>query len=276
MGYTKIIQTDNSLEIYSYEKDYIPSKKRSYRKNKRKAKKQDDSRAAHQYRRQSSILRAKQSFFRLVEANIQKDIFPALATFTLYENLTLTEAYEALRTFFYNISGENPNLSYIAVPEWQKRGTLHFHALVWGFDPKTIFNEVPYYYRKISNRKRFSRFIEFCTLHGFEPKESRGTRNLQRCWGRGFFDILGATNNNRALAGYLTKYLVKGLSDIRLSNNRAYTSSYNIKRPRTYGSNEIDFVMDLVYNEKDRIKDIKSYKTLYLGQCDYKKTIKYE
>lgn len=271
MGYKKAIESNTFLEIYEYEKDYVYSGKRNYRKNKRKGKKGDDPRSFVKYRRIRSIQRARQSFFRLVEANLQKDSFPALATFTCFEEHTLPQAYAALTNFFKNIREVAPLLSYIAVPEWQKRGTIHFHALVWGIDPKTIFDEVPWHYRAITNRKRYDAFIQFCLLHGFKPENTRGTRYFQRSWGRGFFDIIGTTNNSRALAAYMAKYLVKGLADPRLSNNRAYSSSHNVLRPWTIGTNDDDEFSYMIQNKDMSVDFQKVYDTLYLGRCVYKK-----
>jgi hypothetical protein len=273
-GYRKIVKSGEQLEIYTYSKELNVSRpKRHTRKNKRQAKSKTDSGASNAYRRIKSIQRARQGFLRLVKANLQSDIFPALATFTCYEQLTIEEAYEALRQFFTTLRGRYPDLRYISVPEWQKRGNIHFHALVWGIDPRAIFDEVPTYYRKKLKRKTFEYYSEFCDFHGFKLGNERGTRDLQRCWGRGYFDILSATNSSGALAGYLAKYLVKGLADRRLGNQRAYSSSHNVYRPISKGSNGLidctDEYLDYLEAGEKELQKISQYDTLWLGSCVY-------
>lgn len=281
--YIKKIESGNLTEIYEYQKPLnVHREKRSYTKNKRGSQVLIDYRNSAKretkaistplvrYRLGRSISRARQSFFRLVSANLEEDSLPALATFTCYENLSLEEAYKALKNFFTQIRASYPRVKYIAVPEWQKRGTIHFHALVWGIDPKAILHEIPYHYRVNANAKKRERYLEFCVHYGFDPKSARGTRNLQRQWARGFFDIVGATDNSLKIAGYMAKYLAKGLADARLSNNRAYSSSHNVKRPRTETSNaDFEYYYHLEQNvDKYNLKE-KTYATLWLGMCKY-------
>lgn len=272
--YQRIVQSGDTWEVYEYSKPYNVSRStRNYRKNKRKSQKTLNNRTIAKYRSRRSILRARQGFFRLVQANLSKDTFPALATFTIYEDVSLEEAYKSVRAFFKRISKDFPSIRYIVVPEWQKRGTLHFHALLWGINPEAILHEVPYYYRVRSNSKKYQRYIQFCNFYGFEPTVARGTRYFQRCWAKGFFDIVGATDNSLRIASYMAKYLVKGLGDPRLSNQRAYTTSHNVKRSRSEGANGLldDEDLRVVSGEDGFVLDFtKEYDTLWLGTCTYK------
>jgi hypothetical protein len=238
-GYKKIVQSGDELEVYVYEKKInVHRSKRNYSRNKRSAKKEDGSRACVKYRTKRSIQRARQSFFRLVAANLYQGEKPTFATFTFYESVSLSIAYRALSNFFQSVRKIYPGLSYIAVPEWQKRGTIHFHALVWGFAPDDV-------------------------------KKERRTRNYQRLWARGYVDLRIAENRNKAIAGYMAKYLVKGLEDSRLANNRAFSCSRNVKRPFAAGSNSMAEHEDLIIPTEKELVSCRKYDTMWLGSCSH-------
>lgn len=238
MGYTRILQAGNQLEIYSYTKDYVPPRKRDYGRNKRRKRENAKGSAVVSFRRARSVQRAKKGFFSIVATNLQGTETVTFCTLTCYESLPLRVGYEALKLFFRKIKkkGGNESIRYIAVPEWQKRGSLHFHVLIWGIDEGII-------------------------------KKERNTRNFQRCWGRGYADLRIARNNNLAIAGYMAKYLVKGLTDSRLSNNRAYSCSHNIKRPTKAGSNQLTYYMDMIVPVEKVLASSVVYETMWLGQC---------
>jgi len=240
--YTKIIQSGNQIEVYKYSKKLnVHRQKRNYRKNKRFKKTKNDSRPARQYRSIKSIQRARSSFFRLVAANLETAELPAFITLTFAGNETdIRYAYQCLNKYTANLRKVYPRLSYIVVPEWQKRGALHFHCLTWG-------------------------------TSGKDHETEHQTRNHQRLWARGYVDVRAAKNNNLAIAGYMAKYLVKALEDTRLSNQRAYSTSRNIKRPTAAGSNQLSEYMDVIMpDSKDlKINKVKNYDTMWLGSCEY-------
>jgi hypothetical protein len=240
--YTKVIQAGDQIEVYQYQKKLnVSRQKRNYRKNKRRSKKENDSRNFTQYRTNRSIQRARQSFFRLVAANLHKDKKLAFVTLTTFEQkLDLKYGYQALRFFWKNVRRLRPELKYILVPEWQKRGALHYHCLVWGLTDSDVYGE-------------------------------KRTRNFQRCWARGFVDVRFAKNSNLAIAGYMAKYLVKALEDSRLSNQRAYSCSRNVERPSEAGSNQLIDLLDVVLPDNKKIVKHKIYDTLWLGECNYLK-----
>jgi hypothetical protein len=230
------------VEVYQYEKRHnVFRQKRNYTKSKRTAKKSNDSRPTSKYRTRRSIQRARQGFFRLVAANLREDSLPSFITLTCYDKkTTLADGYSALKFFWQKVRIARPECKYILVPEWQKRGALHFHVLIWGLTPNDVRTE-------------------------------RTTRNFQRCWARGFVDIRAAKNSNLAIAGYMAKYLAKALEDTRLANQRAYSCSRNVDRPTTVGTNNGAFLLDVsLPDAKYRtIAKHKIYDTIWLGQCDY-------
>jgi len=272
MGYIKLVKSGDLVQVYKYQKDYVYRPPRKTNKRKRISKKEAHIRAFNQYRLGRSIQRARKGFFLLVNANLQRDTPPTFATFTFNEDIEIEMGYRATQVFFKELRKRfGDHIRYISVPEWQKGGRLHFHALIWGLQPRIVFDEVPFYYRKKLRRKRFEQFSQFCAIHGYEPSDARGTRELQRLWARGYVDLLGATSSGAGIAGYMAKYLVKGLADVRLANSRGYSASRNIHRPTTYGLNGLDedvFFLKEEFGGKDlELQKTSSYDTLYLGSC---------
>jgi len=237
MAYARIVQAGPRIDYYEYSKDYVSKRKRNNGRSKRR-KTVDYKRLFAVYlRSKRSIQRAKACFFRLVAANLSGTEKPTFVTLTCYYDLDVPVAYVALQEFFKRLAKKHgKGFRYIAVPEWQKRGNLHFHALVWGLDPNVAETE-------------------------------RSTRNIQRCWARGFCDVRPVEYNGLGIAGYMAKYLAKGLEDSRLANRRAYTCSRNVFRPTAYGSNALAYEVDDYIPIDYGIFQQNRYNVPYLGEC---------
>jgi len=236
-----IVRGSKIIEVYRYEKDYVSAKKRPIRKKRSDKKPSNSGTPLKRYRSKRSISRARKSFFRLVEANIEKVEDVTLSTFTCHDQYTSLEVgYKALGEFFRlykSITGVRTR--WIAVPEWQKRGALHYHVIIWGIS----------------------------SIHIEREKE---TRNLQRLWNRGFADFTPAYGESAGIAGYMAKYLVKALEDERLFGRRAYSSSRSLHRPSTYRFNEADEDFSVMFIPKNKtLQYSKTYDTQYRGECQY-------
>lgn len=232
--YTKIIRSGDILEIYQYEKE--PAKKSNFRKQRAKG-------VIKRYsRRKDNLARCKRDFKRLVWANLSGEERPILVTLTMLQVVEIKSAYEELTAFFNRLRRRKEfsrEFRYIAVPEFQKRGAVHFHILIWGF-PVVAQNE-------------------------------RGTRYLQRQWLRGFCDLL-PTDGSPRLANYLAKYMSKGMSDIRLVGKKAYSSSGNIMRSVSLsGSVQTSYFSETLGVDNFVVDRIKRFDTLWLGKAVYKK-----
>ena len=81
---------------------------------------------------------------------------------------------------------------YVAVPEFQKRGAVHYHLLL----------NCPYI-----------------------PADE-----LARLWGKGFVKV-NAIDNVDNLGAYVTKYMTKDNVDERLAGQKSYFMSRNLKKP---------------------------------------------
>jgi len=228
--YTKLIQTGNMIEIYQYQYEPFINKKR---KEKQKG---------NRTKRKANIAQSSARFRKLVLANLGSEL-PYLITLTFAEEVSYNESRKRTTEFFRRI-GKKYIKKYIAVPEFQRKGRIHYHALIWGIDPKIAQNE-------------------------------RNTRILQNEWGYGFVDIK-QTDGNEKLAGYLSKYLSKSMQDERLFEKRAYSSSRNVLRPVSItSSSAIEIICEeLSINKEEPFGDnkldkAKVYMTEWLGKCNY-------
>jgi hypothetical protein len=235
MSHTKIIQTGKYLEVYTYEKS-VSSKIKSGR---RKSFKQRDQRPL--YSRPDSIRRRYKSFSRLVRSNLVGEVEPSLLTLTCFEVVGIERGYDYLRQFWRKLQQSFIKVErYIAVPEFQKRGAVHFHLIVWG-------------------------------LNDYVDKE-RSDRQIQNLWQRGFVDCL-RTDGNEKLVGYLAKYMRKSMSDRRLVGQKAYTASRSCLRPLSFSSGApFNYSMELYGVDLSTVQPLlqKDFHTQWLGMGRYR------
>lgn len=265
MGYKKIVQYGDTIELYEYEKELKrPDKGQSHLKFERLLNGQRNNdyprprnvikdrkkllriqqKLAGTYRRsERSIKRSKRAFFRLVHHNNCLATTIHFVTITFAYDLTPKEAARHVSRFMARITKAQPHLSlsYISVPELTKKGRLHFHLLVYGLPPEA-------------------------------QKTERATRNFQRQFQRGYIDIVSARDASPKIAGYMAKYMAKAIGDNRYKTERGYTCSRNIKTPTSYGSNSFDEYMDMIIPEDIVEKNPpRIYDVPYLGACRFTK-----
>lgn len=233
MGYTKVVQYGDIIEVSNYDK-YVHTKIHRFPKarNRRRS-------GAVFFRSQFSVKRAKTSFIRIAKGTLHRFGTPTFITLTNYEEVSITLAYAYLRTFFRNLQKTFGDITYISVPEWQPTsGFIHFHCLVWG------------------------------DFKGFD-KEERNSRVFQRCWARGYVDVLNATDAGEGIAFYMAKYMSKAYTDTRLGNRRAYSSSYNVSRPLSVGSNTLSTQLTQIIPVDVELTQTYTYGTQFLGDCEF-------
>lgn len=194
MGYIKFIESGGILEVYEYENEVS-----KHTKNKRKSRFQRGI-VKIGYIRPSNARRRTLAFTRLVRANLSGEERPVLLTLTHANIPSYERAIENITLFFKRLRAYcGRSFRYIAVPEFQKRGSIHFHAIVWGID------------RVITDNEQQNRY-------------------LQNIWQRGYLDCI-ITDGSPKLASYLSKYLSKGLLSQRIGSKKGYFCSRNIMRP---------------------------------------------
>ena len=267
MSYSKLIQSGGYVELFQYEYEPIPRKTRfNFKKRKREEFDIDQS----LQRRIDNIYRAKKNFFRLVRTNINPNAKPIFITLTTVNQKSLPIAYVYLTEFrnrLRKIYGDK--FKYIAVPEYQKRGVVHFHCLFWDLPVIDIFHEIPWSVWTIIGIRKpkiLQRFLTFCNEHNFEPTQARGDRKIQHQWARGFLDCV-PTDGSPKLATYMAKYMSKAMSDRRLYQSKSHVCSRNFLRPVSTKISPFDNLLHYIVGDNPPTKT-KEYDSR-LGKCKY-------
>jgi len=158
-------------------------------------------------RTKQSSDRARTTLRRIVEANCGKwgEYKPVFATLTQAENQKSLNISNMRFTAFIKRCNYfiGHSLKYVAVPEFQKRGSVHYHIV--------FFN------------------LPFVNLKQFEETWGYGTTNVQLM-----------RKQNRT-ASYLAKYFSKSFTNSRNFNKKSFFSSRGLIRPvPIYGAYEVD------------------------------------
>lgn len=149
--------------------------------------------------RERVLARARTSVRRLVDCNPDLNKF---FTLTFSENVTdFVVANECFRKYVMRLKyNYKSDLKYLVVPEFQKRGAIHFHVL--------------------------------CNLP-YVP-----VNQLADLWGFGFCRI-NLIDNATSVGLYVSKYIQKQFDDDRLHAKKCYWGSHNLKRPVVIDTPEV-------------------------------------
>lgn len=166
--------------------------------------------------RQRSNIRAKNNLKDLILLNFKNNF--AFITLTFRENLTHIESANYIfKTFikrlrYYLKTKFNiPKFKYICVPEFQKRGALHFH-MVCDIPPFIPYKNLIHMWQKSINKNK--KVI------------------LQNKGGSLYIKFSNQQSDaSKRITNYLTKYLTKQNSDKRFIGKKTYFCSKNLKRP---------------------------------------------
>jgi hypothetical protein len=159
-------------------------------------------------KRDDSVTRTRTTLYRLIYCNIRRhgDFPPIFLTLTYAENKTnLTEANKDFRHFIKRICYmAGSKLCYICIPEFQKRGAVHYHIMFFNL-----------------------------------PKFSK--REISDCWGHGSTRV-ELPKNIKNLSAYMAKYLSKDILDKRLKGHRILLTSQKLIRPTIYDNDKTSFL----------------------------------
>jgi hypothetical protein len=191
----RVVKCGNILEKYEYAIPYFYNFGKS-KVHEREAKEAVDG------SRTDNIERARRKIKRLINSNVfQFGYHPIFVTYTFAENVTdvrianrvFKEHHDRLRR---RVVGRS--LRYIAVPEFQKRGAVHYHV---------IYFDLPY----IAGIKQI--FAE--------------------SWGKGFVQVK-AISHVVNVGAYVSKYFQKQWHERKARGEKCYFSSVNLFQPETY------------------------------------------
>ena len=148
-----------------------------------------------------NIQRSKIQLQRLVKAN--EEDFKTFITLTFEENITdIEQANNKFRIWRTNIQALKKDFKYVCVPEFQKRGAVHYHLLT-NLDIKKDSNII-----MLQSGKKCMYDVKY--------------------WSYGYSSVFSMKDIN--VVGYITKYMTKDI-DNRLWGKRRYFYSMNLRRP---------------------------------------------
>lgn len=173
-----------------------------------------------------SIIRTRINCQRLAKANV--DDWKSFITLTYSENMQdIKKAKIDLNYFVKNIKKIKSDFRYIAIPEFQKRGAIHFHLL-----SNLDLQDNNIIIKQKSNKKYYD----------------------VKYWNKGFTSFELLKGDIKKIIGYISKYMTKECDD-RLFGIRRFTCSQNLIKPKeeyvnTFNQNELEYLTKLLESKE--------------------------
>lgn len=240
----KVISCGNYFQVYQYMNKKLISDK-SLEKEKKPvvlSEKTKSEEFGYKEIEEKNIKRSKMSLQRLIKANEEK--FKVFITLTFEENMAdIKQANKLLSKFLNNMKNRYfSDLCYICIPEFQKRGAIHYHLITnIDYDNLKLFSQEE---KKIWDRRK-SKWQIFKTCF---------------YWKYGYSSVIKLENIN--IVGYLSKYMTKDI-DNRLFGFRRYTYSQNLIHP-TINYLDLEEIKDFILYHDMVHKSNLVYESSYL------------
>lgn len=196
-----------------------------------------------------SVQRSKNKFLDILKCNN----FDYFVTLTFGDTNRLNDNFvrNQFRNWCNDIRKKNKNLYYVAVPEFHKKGGLHYHVLIGGCSDKDL---------KLVDSGHFTKNGEIIyNVNAFRLGFSTATK----------------IKNLEAVRYYISKYLTKTSIDTRFIGKKRYFYSMNIKKPKIlrfmFNENDIDidkFNVEDYFTEDCVLKYSNIEETLKVYQND--------
>lgn len=198
---------------------------------------------------EKNVIRSKLSCQRLAKCNSEE--WKSFLTLTFEDNIQdVTVANKLFRMYIDKIARCFRGFKYIAIPEFQSRGAVHYHLLtnlecgckfIPLQQPKKIWNPTT---------KRFKTF-EYYNL---------------KFWSYGFSQAQCVSGDVKKIIGYISKYMTKDI-DTRLFGKHRYFYSRNLNRPvvsylNSFDEKHVDFLKRLIGDDNNVIYS-NTYKNYY-------------
>lgn len=249
----KIVDCGEYLQIYTYtsrktrkvkdnKEEFLLTKNKIFNIINSSIQQKDNKNKDNEYKlyqiEEKNIIRSKLECQRLAKCNIKH--WKTFITLTFKEQITdVNIAYQKFRSFIYKIQRIYKNFKYICVPEFQKRGAIHYHLL-----SNIDINDNRFIFLQVDNN--YFKHIKY--------------------WNEGFTSVEEIEGDIKKILGYISKYMTKDI-DNRLFSHRRYYSSKNLEKPHISYIN-LDIKKDLVFlNEILKTKKL-IYHNNYLDTYD--------
>lgn len=173
-----------------------------------------------------NIIRSKLECQRLAKCNSKE--WKTFITLTFEKNIIdINSANISFKCFIYKVKRIFKEFKYICIPEFQKRGAVHYHLLT-NID--------------INNTK-----LIYC-------QEDNNYFKHIKYWNEGFNKVDILNNDIKKIIGYISKYMTKDI-DNRLFNHHRYFYSRNLIKPKINyinldDSKHLDYLNNLLKNKK--------------------------
>lgn len=199
----KIVRCGDYLQVYYYSK---PREKQNVeRLDIDNLKKKSRCTSTSTKIEDRNIIRTKLNCQRLAKANAKE--WSSFITLTYADNMQdMKQAKKDLEYFITNIKKVKKDFKYISIPEFQKRGAIHFHLL--------------------SNLSLQDDYIII-------PQKNNTKYYDVKYWNKGFTSYEDVKGDIKKVVGYISKYMTKVDCDERLFNVRRFSSSHNLIKPVT-------------------------------------------
>lgn len=163
---------------------------------------------------EKNLNRTKIELQRLIKSNINE--FKTFITLTFDTNKNsdinindIKDANKKFNIFKTYMKKLKNDFKYIYVPEFQKRGAVHYHLLTnIDYNSSLLLNEITTFNKKTKSYKTGKPIVG---------------------WKYGYSMAIPLSGIN--VVGYMTKYMTKDI-DNRLFGCRKYSCSYNLKKPK--------------------------------------------
>lgn len=227
----KAIIAGNQIEIYEYDKSvlygYSDIKKGS--RGRQSIASDEDK----EINREKVFKRARTNLRRLINCNIEAD--SKFLTLTFRDNVTdLDFANKEFKKFIMRLNYNfNIKLKYSCVIEFQKRGAIHYHVILYNLNGKVDLNK------------------------------------LSDIWGHGFIK-LNKINGIDNVGAYVCKYMTK-TDDKRLEGRKMYFNSRNLIKPTEI--KDVDIVNALVGSLQNQSPKYENTFTNEYNSINYKQYI---
>jgi len=194
----KVLKMGDIFEIYKYEYP-IYAGYHKFKTSKIENEDKDVDKDIKIENRKKVVTRSRNNVRRLAIANFNE--YSKFFTATFADNISdMDFANGQFKKFIKRLKYKYGDFKYLAVVEFQKRGSIHYHMI---------------------------------TNFGFIKQ-----KDLEKIWGNGFVwikNLLKAKNGKQVdnVGAYLVKYMSKESIDERLMGKKSYLTSRNLIRPET-------------------------------------------
>lgn len=192
----------------------------------------------------ANAIRSNLNCQRIAKTN--RDSWETFITLTFKENLTdIVQANKIFNAWVSNIRKLKKDFKYIAVPEFQKRGAVHYHVLSnLGWEDTNII-----YLQK----KRVGKAKDLTTIYDV------------KYWTKGFARVDFIKSDYKKIYGYICKYMTKDI-DNKLFGKHRYFNSQNLIKPVTEFldlTKEEDYNYFMKLTNNTSVEYTSNYKDIY-------------